>query len=152
MKNFSRSRREKERNDSANAHVLALCRALFPSSPASLSPFERERESIKNRKAPRVTRENFYPKKKSISSYIKRDDRFKAAHTRVLCNKEEEDEEDEKSRTVFEDDDDEEDVIVAHLETDCIIIAFFVFMCVFVFSRMCHKTKVTPSPNFFVKR
>jgi len=68
----------------------------------------------------------------------------------VLCNKEEEDEEDEKSRTVFEDDDDEEDVIVAHLETDCIIIAFFVFMCVFVFSRMCHKTKVTPSPNFFV--
>jgi len=152
MKNFSRSRRERERNDSANAHVLALCRALFPSSPASLSPFERERESIKNRKAPRVTRENFYPKKKSISSSIKRDDRFKAAHTRVLCNKEEEDEEDEKSRTVFEDDDDEEDVIVAHLETDCIIIAFFVFMCVFVFSRMCHKTKVTPSPNFLPKK
>ena len=48
-----------------------------------------------------------------------------------MCNnKEEEDEEDEKSRTVLEDDDDEEDVIVAHLETDCIIIAFFVFMCV----------------------
>jgi len=59
----------------------------------------------------------------------------------VLCNKEEEDEEDEKSRTVFEDDDDEEDVIVAHLETDCIIIAFFVFMCVFVFRGCVTKRK-----------
>ena len=59
----------------------------------------------------------------------------------MLCNKEEEDEEDEKSRTVFEDDDDEEDVIVAHLETDCIIIAFFVFMCVFVFRGCVTKRK-----------
>lgn len=52
-----------------------------------------------------------------------------------MCNKEEEDEEDEKSRTVFEDDDDEEDVIVAHLETDavllCIIIAFRFYVCLF---------------------
>ena len=65
-----------------------------------------------------------------------------------MCNNKEEDEEDEESRTVFEEDD-EEDVIVAHLETDRIIIAFFVFMCVFVCARMCYKTKVTPSPNFF---
>ncbi len=75
IENFSRSRGEKELNDGANATVLASSgRALFTHSAVR----ERERESKKNRKAPRVTGK-FLSKIKSISS-IKRDDRFKAAH------------------------------------------------------------------------
>ena len=123
-----------EKRNETTAPPQTSSRSVAHSSPLhhvshSVRERERERESKKNRKAPRVTRENFYPKK-SISS-IKRTIVLKR-HTRA-CTKEE-DEEDEESRTVFEDDD-EEDVIVAHLETDavllCIIIAFRFYVCLF---------------------
>ena len=85
-----------------------------------------------------MLRENFYPKKKSISSLCETTIVLKR---QAGAGDKKEDEEDEKSRTVFE-----EDVIVAHLETDavlpwCIIIAFRFYWCCVCVCRGCVKRR-----------
>jgi len=60
IENFSRSRGEKERNDGANATVLALWSRSLPLTRSAVR--ERERERAKRIGKRRALRENFYPK------------------------------------------------------------------------------------------